>query len=181
MGIFSRRERGQQQGSRTQGDPGQRGELVRQDAQQPMMRDPFQVIREVMADPFRMLQMSPWGMFGGEFGWNPGFEVRETDDALVFKADMPGIQTEDLDISLTGDQLVISGKREHEQEQDEGQFGTYERSYGSFMRSFSLPESADVDNIRSELKDGVLTLVVPKKPGSTPPRRKIQIGSGSRT
>jgi HSP20 family protein len=146
-----------------------------------MLRDPYQLMRELMVDPFRMLQMSPWGLFGRDLGWNPGFEVRETDDALMFKADMPGIHDQDLDISLSGNQLQISGKREHEQEQGEGQFHTYERSYGSFMRSFALPEYADLDKIRSDLKDGVLTLVVPKKPGSSPQRRKIQIGSGSKS
>ena len=58
---------------------------------------------------------------------------------------------------------------------------TYERSYGSFSRVFSLPDEADLDSIRSELKDGVLTLVVPKKAGAGTQRRKIQLGSGSKS
>jgi HSP20 family protein len=177
------------QGNQPQGQQGQAGhDLVRRDQFalsrdpfQMMMRDPFQVMREMMTDPWRVFQtMSPW--FGrGDVGWTPGFDVRETDDALIFKADLPGIRNEDLEISLTGNQLVISGKREHEQEQGEGRYHTYERSYGSFARSFTLPEYADVDKIRSDLKDGELTLFVPKKPGSTPQRRKIPIGSGSRS
>jgi HSP20 family protein len=57
---------------------------------------------------------------------------------------------------------------------------TYERSYGQFSRSFTLPETVDIDNVRCDLNNGVLTLVVPKKPGSAPHRRKIQIGSGSK-
>ena len=173
-------------GQQTQGTQGQRGELVRRDpfqlARDPFQmfaRDPFQFMREMMSDPFRMFQMSPW--MGRDAGWNPGFEIRETDDAFVFKADMPGIRNEDLDISLSGNQLQISGKREHEHEQGEGQYHSYERSYGSFTRSFALPESADLDKIRSDLKDGELTLVVPKKPGSAPQRRKIQIGAGTKS
>jgi len=76
--------------------------------------------------------------------------------------------------------LQIKGKREYEQDQEEGQVHTYERSFGSFSRSFQLPESADVDNVHSDLKDGVLTLVVPKKPGSSPQRRKVQVSSGGK-
>jgi HSP20 family protein len=133
-------------------------------------------MREMMIDPFRMLQ-APWSS-GRDVVWNPSFEVRETDDAFVIKADMPGVRNDDLEISLSGNQLQITGKRDQEQEQDEGRYYTYERSYGSFSRVFVLPDSADVEGIRSELTDGVLTLTVPKKPGSSPQRRKIQIGSG---
>lgn len=174
-----------------QGTPGaqaQRGDLMRRDPFQPLMRDPFsmfardpfQLVRELMVDPWRMFnQMSPWGMTR-DAGWNVSFDVRETDDAYLFKADMPGIRNEDLEISLVGNQLQITGKRDYEHEQDEGRMYAYERSYGSFSRTFSLPEHADLDNVRSDLKDGVLTLVVPKQPGTTPQRRKIQIGSGSK-
>lgn len=157
-------------------DGGQKGRELQRESFQ---RDPFQVMRQMLADPFRMLS---WPSIGGqEMVWNVGFDIRETDDGFVFRADMPGIRESDLDITLTGNQLVVSGKREQEQEQNEGQYHTYERSFGSFTRSFALPESADVDNIRSDLKDGVLTLVVPKKAGSTQQRRKIQVGSGTKS
>lgn len=161
-----------------------RGELVRRDpfellARDPfqlLMRDPFQLMREMLVEPFRMFQ--PGWLAGRDLTWNPGFEIRETDDAFMFRADMPGVRNEDLEISMIGNQLQITGKREREQQQDEGRYHTYERAYGSFCRVFTLPDSADVDNIRAELNNGVLTLSVPKKPGSTPQRRKIQIGAG---
>jgi len=108
----------------------------------------------------------------------PSFEIRETDDAFVFRADMPGVRTDDLEITLTGNQLQISGRRDQEQEQDEGRYHAYERTYGSFTRVFALPDSADTDNVRAELNNGVLTLSIPKKQGSQQ-RRKVQIGSGS--
>jgi HSP20 family protein len=174
----------QPQGAQPATQP-QRGELVRRDPFQRdpfqmLMRDPFpfQMMRDFMTDPYRMFQTSPWGR---DAGWSVSFDVRETDDAFIINADMPGIRDQDLDIQLVGNQLQIQGRREHEEQQDEGRFHSYERSYGSFSRSFSLPDSADVDKIRSDLKDGVLTLVVPKKPGSTPQRRKIQIGSGTKS
>jgi HSP20 family protein len=166
----------------------QRGELVgRQRGQQPMrdpfqqmLRNPFRMMREMMSDPFRWLQIPALPELAAQTGWNPDFEVRETDDAFVFKADMPGIPAEDLDISLDGNELRISGKREHEREQNEGRYHTYERSYGDFTRTFLLPDSADLDNVRSDLEDGVLSLVVPKKAGAAQQRRKIQIGSGQK-
>lgn len=162
----------------------QRGELMRRDpfdllARDPfqlLMRDPFQLMRDMLVEPFRLLQ--PGWLGGRGVTWTPSFEIRETDDAFVFRADMPGVRTEDLEISMIGNQLQISGKREQEQQQEEGRYHTYERAYGSFSRVFSLPDSADADNIRAELNNGVLTLSIPKKPGSAPQRRKIEIGAG---
>jgi HSP20 family protein len=162
--------------------PEQRGEVARRDpldllARDPLqllMRDPFQVIRDMLVEPFRALT----GGRGRDLMWNPGFEIRETDDAFVFRADIPGLRAEDLEISLIGNQLVISGTREQDQQQDEGRYHTYERAYGSFTRVFALPDSADTDNLRAELNNGVLALSIPKKPGSAPQRRKIEVSSG---
>lgn len=165
---------------RTDQPQAQRPDLVRRDpfdllARDPfqlLMRDPFQVMRDLLVEPFRALT-------GGRGAvWNPGFEIRETDDAFVFRADMPGLRPDDLDISLIGNQLQISGARAQEQQQDEGRYHTYERTYGSFTRVFALPDSADTDNLRAELASGVLTLSIPKKPGTAPQRRKVEIGSG---
>jgi HSP20 family protein len=157
---------------------------VARDPYQSMARDPFQLMRELMIDPFRMFQqLAPWNELGGqgrELIWNPSFEVRETDNAFVFKGDMPGVREQDLEISLTGNNLMITGKRERDVEQDEGTTHTFERSYGEFTRSFALPDSVDLDHIRSDLKDGVLSIIVPKRPGTAPQRRKIQIGGGSK-
>ena len=155
----------------------QQNELVR-DPFQMFARDPWQMMREMMIDPFRVFQQM--SNQGREVALNPQFEVRETDDAFVFKGDMPGIKNDDLDISLVGNNLQITGKRDCETESGEGTWHTYERSYGSFTRSFALPESADLDKVRCDLKDGVLTLVVPKRAGTQPHRRKIQIGGGSK-
>lgn len=148
-----------------------------------MMRDPFTMMREMMVEPFRAFQqMAPWMEWreAREMMWTPSFEVRETDDAFLFKGDIPGVKQEDIDISIVGNALQVSGKREREEETEEGTMHTWERSYGSFMRTFPLPESADMDKVRADLKDGVLSIVVPKKPGSQPARRKVQIGGGSK-
>ena len=133
-------------------------------------------------DPFRiMLEM--FGDTGREAGvfapvrsgaWNPTFEVFERKDAYVFRADLPGIKQEDLDLTLTENRLSISGKREAEERREGERFYALERSYGTFTRSFSLPEGVDAEHVRAELKEGVLTLVVPKKPEVQP--KKIQLG-----
>ncbi|NVB76967.1 MAG: Hsp20/alpha crystallin family protein [Kofleriaceae bacterium] len=146
-----------------------------------MMRNPFRLMREMMTDPFRFMQISAFPELSAEAGWNPSFEVRETDDAFVFKADMPGVRADDVDISLEANELRISGKREQEHELDEGRYHTYEREFGNFTRTFLLPDTADLDKVRSDLKDGVLSLVVPKKSTAAQQRRKIQIGSGAKS
>jgi HSP20 family protein len=106
----------------------------------------------------------------------PRFEVKETKDALVVKADLPGVKTEDLDVSVQGNVLTISGKREQEKRTTEEQYHMVERSYGAFTRSFTLPEGVDSKNLDAELKDGVLTLTLPKIPEAKPQR--VQIKSG---
>src|SRR5689334_4288784 len=128
MGIL-RKDGGESQRQQSRGDggklarPEQQAQLVR-DPFQMMLRDPFQLMREMLADPFRMLQqMAPWAEVareGRELAWNPTFEVRETDDAFVFKGDMPGVRPDDLDVSLVGNSVQITGKREREDEREEG-------------------------------------------------------------
>src|SRR5581483_416135 len=107
--------------------------------------------------------------------WSPNFEVKENKEGFQFKADLPGVKESDLDITLTGNRLSIHGKREAEK-QDKGEtYYTYERSYGDFTRSFTLPEGIDADHLHAELKDGVLTMVVPKLPEVK--ARKIEVRS----
>ena len=135
--------------------------------------DPFRVMRELMRwEPFS--EMLPFA--AGEAVFAPAFEVKETKEAFVFKADLSGIQEKDLEVKLTQNRLSISGKREQEKSEKGETFYTYERSYGSFSRAFTLPEGVDGDNIKAELKEGVLTLTLPKRPEHQP--KKIAIQSG---
>ena len=106
----------------------------------------------------------------------PRFEVKETKEALILKADLPGVKTEDLDVSVQANVLSISGKREQEKKTEEEHFHMVERSFGSFTRSFTLPEAVDSKNLDAELKDGVLTVVLPKAPESKPQRVQIKAG-----
>src|SRR4051812_39867282 len=112
-------------------------------------------------DPFRMMDaLFRWDPFrsdvngfvapGGEFF--PRFDVKETKSAYVIKADLPGLNEEDLNISVTGHQLTISGRREQERRDEGDQYFAVERSSGSFARTFSLPDVVDPEAVKADLK-----------------------------
>ena len=138
--------------------------------------DPFQRMQELMGwDPFEEMR-GLLAQRGGAPGFVPAFEVKETKDAYVFRADVPGLEEKDLEITLTGDRLSVSGKREAEKRDASERFYAYERSYGTFSRSFTLPEGVEADKVQAELKNGVLSLTLPKRPETQP--RRIQVGGG---
>ena len=140
--------------------------------------NPIQAMRDMLRwDPFR--EMAPaFPPFEAE-SFIPSFDVTETKDSFLFKADLPGVKPGDLEITTTGNRLQITGKRDNEKETKTETVYTYERRYGSFSRSFTLPDGADLEHTASELKDGVLTLVVPKKPGAQ--SKKIAITTGAKS
>lgn len=124
--------------------------------------DPFELIRGMLGwDPFEESRRT---LGGREVEFAPCFEVKETKDSYLFKADLPGVREEDLDISITGNRLTISGKREEEKKEEGDRYYALERSYGSFGRSFSLPEGVELDSARADLKNGELTIFLAKKP-----------------
>lgn len=128
----------------------------------PFRTEPFQLMRDLLNwDPFREMQ-SMMGWSGRSF--IPDVELKETKDSYVFKMDLPGVEEKDLDISVTGNELQISGKREEEERKEDDRYYAYERSYGSFCRSFTLPEGANADDVTAELKHGVLSVKIAKRP-----------------
>jgi HSP20 family protein len=141
--------------------------------------DPMRLFRDFMRwDPFREMQ-ALWGPHGSERGLAPAFEVAEHKDRIVVKADLPGIKESDLDVKLTGNRLTITGKRESEHEDEADTYYACERSYGQFTRTFTLPpEEVDLEHITAELKDGVLTIAMPKK--QTAEAKKIEIKGGEK-
>lgn len=135
--------------------------------------EPFRVMRDLLRfDPFH--EMSP--IFSGDLaGYSPAFEVKETKDSFVFKADVPGVKEQDLEVTATGNRLTISGKRESEKEEKDDNYYAFERAYGSFSRSFTLPEQADTAHVHADLKNGELTIVVPKMAAAV--AKRIPIGA----
>ena len=129
-------------------------------------RDPFSVARELLSwDPF----------FSGRpaTAFAPAFEVKETTDSFVLKADLPGVLEADLDVAVHNNVLTVSGSRQAEDRREGESFALYERQFGSFSRSFSLPDMADNDRIEAKLDGGVLTLTIGKKAEAKP--RKIAL------
>ena len=131
-------------------------------AQQPQGEwDPLRWMREMMRwDPFQ--QMAPAFPEQGVFA--PAFEIKENKEAYTFKADVPGVKLEDIEVTSTGNRLRISGKREAERVEKTDTYYACERSYGSFARAFTLPDGVDTDHIKAAVDNGVLTIAVPKKP-----------------
>ena len=89
-------------------------------------------------DPFRELA-TPSSLSGG-YAFAPAFDVRETNDAYVFSADLPGLSEDAIELSVTGNQLTVSGQREEEKRDESDRMHMYERRYGTFSRSFALPD-----------------------------------------
>jgi HSP20 family protein len=111
-------------------------------------------------DPFfaigRMDQAADPGL------WNPAVDLYETDDHFVIKAELPGVDKNDIKVDLKDRMLTLSGERSHNNEVKEKNYYRKERTYGKFQRTFSLPADVDADGITAELKDGVLRVEVPK-------------------
>ena len=98
--------------------------------------------------------------------WGPRVDICESDGTYLFKADMPGMDKQDIKVSLAGDMLTIQGERKRESEEKKPHFHRIERSYGSFSRSFSLPEDADRGAIHAHCENGELTISIARKAGS---------------
>ena len=136
-------------------------------------RDPFRMIRDLFGwEPFRDL-LPPLRFEPMTF--MPAFEVRETPEAYKFLADLPGVKENEVELQLTGNRLTISGKREAELEEKRENLFVHERCYGMFTRTFALPDGVDVDHVIARMENGVLTVVVPKRPEVQPKRIPIGI------
>lgn len=119
--------------------------------------------------------LSGTGRGNGSSVWRPTADISENDKEYLVKAELPGVKKEDIKISLQEGMLTISGERKLEDEQkDENQI-RIERFYGSFSRSFALPENVDGNNVRAESKDGLLLVHIPKKQPSTPQPISIDV------
>lgn len=106
--------------------------------------------------------------------WTPRADVKEDEKAFYLKADLPGMKKDDIDISVEGNQLVISGERSFSKEEKKEDYHFVERSYGSFYRAFTLPGSVDVEGITADYDNGVLQVELPKKEEVKPKKVSIK-------
>ena len=112
--------------------------------------------------------------------WAPAVDIYETENELVVKADLPDLQEKDIDVRITNNTLTIRGERKFEKDVKEENFLRIERTYGAFMRSFSLPNTVSSENIRAEYRNGVLTLHMAKREESKPKQIKISVSANGK-
>ena len=140
---------------------------------------PFKEFERMRRDMDRLwdsfLEGAP-GRRGEERGeWLPSLDVSETKNELVVKAEVPGMDAKDIDISLSDGTLTIKGEKKQEKEEKEADYQLVERSYGSFIRSIRLPKEVQADKINASYKDGILKIALPKSEEAKKKEIKIKV------
>jgi HSP20 family protein len=108
--------------------------------------------------------------------WAPPVDILETENDLILRADLPDVDMKDIQIELEQGTLTVKGERKFDQKEDKAVgYHRIERSYGEFMRCFSIPETVDGEKVKAEYKNGVLTVTLPKKPAAKPRAIKIDV------
>jgi HSP20 family protein len=128
-------------------------------------------------DPFRDFNTLPF-RFGAPFKdwatpteattWNPAVDIFETENHVVFKAELPGFDANNIEVNLENNVLTLKGERKFEKEAKEENYYRVEREYGTFLRSFVLPRAVEVEKVSAEYKDGVLKVLLPKREETKP-------------
>ena len=107
--------------------------------------------------------------------WAPAVDIYETENELVLKADLPDVDLKDIDVRVENQTLTISGERTFEKKDTTKGYHRIERNYGTFVRSFSLPNTFDTEHIAAEFKNGVLSVTLPKKEAAKPRQVKVEV------
>jgi HSP20 family protein len=108
-------------------------------------------------------------------GWMPTADLTETKDAIVVKAELPGMEAKDIDASITGDVLTVKGEKKKEEEKEGEKYHYTERFSGFFERSFRLPAEVNVDKIEAAFENGILTITLPKSEEARAKEIKLKI------
>jgi HSP20 family protein len=109
--------------------------------------------------------------------WAPAVDIFETEHELVVKADLPDVDSKDLDIRVENNILTIRGERKFEKNVNQDNYLRVERAYGAFSRSFSLANTVDSEAIKADYQNGVLTLSIPKREEAKPKQIKVNVGT----
>jgi HSP20 family protein len=148
--------------------------MIRRTPDNTILRDPlFEVVDRFFGDRGWPSLASKEADEPASSSWVPAVDLRETEEAFFVTAELPGLSKKNIDISLEGKTLTISGERTFKKEGENDNYHRVEREYGSFRRSFSLPTAIEADKVSAKFKDGLLTLSVPKSPAVMP--RKIAV------
>jgi HSP20 family protein len=148
----------------------------------PARLDPFSAMRAEMDRVFDSFLGNRWGALPALFkdtGTSlaaPSVDIRENDKEIVVEAELPGLEEKDVQLSLRDGVLSIKGEKRSEREEKKDDYHLTERSYGSFQRSFRVPDSVDEEKISAGLEKGVLRVTLPKKPESVKAEKTMPIG-----
>ena len=107
--------------------------------------------------------------------WMPSVDIKETKDTYIVKGELPGVDKDDVDVSIDDNTLTIRGEKKSEKDIEEHQTHRTECVYGSFERSFSLPKQVDINNVQASFRDGVLNLTIPKAEEAKPKQIQVKI------
>ena len=112
--------------------------------------------------------------------WAPAVDIYETENELVVKADLPEVQEKDIDVRVENNTLTIRGERKFSDELHEDNYLRVERAYGTFTRSFSLPNTVNTEAIKAEYRNGVLSVRMPKREETKPKQIKISVSENGK-
>lgn len=129
--------------------------------------------------PIRHFQDSLNRLFSEPGGrpWVPAVDIQETENELVLKADVPDVEMKDIDVRMENGTLTIRGERKFEGKNTQGGWHRVERSYGSFERAFTLPDTVNPEGVKADYKNGVLTIQLPKKEVAKPRQIKVNVNA----
>jgi HSP20 family protein len=113
----------------------------------------------------------------GHRPWVPPVDIQETDQELIVKADIPDMEMKDIDVRMENGTLTLRGERKFEAQKTEGGWHRVERSYGTFERAFTLPDTVNPEGVQADYKNGVLTVKLPKKEVAKPRQIKVNVAS----
>ncbi len=146
---------------------------------EPRILSPFEEIEKVFDEVWKR----PFSLFGSLMPRlkseadvvAPAVDIYEEGDDLVLKAELPGLNKEDIEVKVTDDLITISGEKKKEEKVEEKNYYRYERSYGSFSRTFRLPIDVQTDKAKAKFENGVLEVRIPKTEEAKSKERKLQI------
>jgi HSP20 family protein len=142
--------------------------------------DPFRDLEELRKEFDRFFSRAPLSLWGEELGSDKGMaflpvDIKEESDAIVIKADLPGVKKEDIDVRVDGNLLTIKAEKKFEEKEEEkDRYHRVERYYGVFQRSFTLPDRVNPEKLTARYEDGVLTLTLPKRPEAKPKAIRVE-------
>ena len=146
--------------------------------------DPFRDLRTLQDEVNRLFSTSLTPSFAdegiGRGAWNPSVDIYENNDQIVLEAELPGMNREDFELTIENNVVTLRGERRFEKKEDTDNYHRVERSYGSFTRSFTLPQTVSGDTATAEYRNGVLRVTLPKREEAKARRIEIAGETGTR-